>query len=151
MGDSVMNDINGVLITPLKIIDTLGGDVMHAMKKGDDGYSSFGEAYFSTIEPGVIKGWKRHHKMTLNLVVPVGAVRFIVFDNRLESNSFDLFQQVVLSTENYCRLTIPSMLWVGFQGVDDVTSMLLNIADTEYHPDELDRMDLKDIDFDWSK
>ena len=151
MGESLMNGINGVLVTPLKIIDTPGGDVMHAMKRSDDGYSSFGEAYFSTIEPGVIKGWKRHREMTLNLVVPVGAVRFIVFDNRLESNSFDLFQQVVLSTENYCRLTIPPMLWVGFQGIDDETSMLLNIANTEHDPDEVDHMDLKDIDFDWSK
>ena len=48
--------INGVNITPLSIIDTKGGDVLHAMKMSDHGYSGFGEAYFSTIEPQAIKG-----------------------------------------------------------------------------------------------
>ena len=143
--------LEGVLLTPLSIVATSGGDVMHAMKKSNVGYSGFGEAYFSQVESGVIKAWKRHHEMTLNLVVPVGAIHFVLYDDRHNSSTCSEFQQVTLSTENYYRLTVPPMVWVGFQGCDSNISMLLNIADTEHHPDELDRMDLKDIDFDWSK
>ena len=143
--------LEGVLLTPLSIVATSGGDVMHAMKKSNVGYSGFGEAYFSQVESGVIKAWKRHHEMTLNLVVPVGAIHFVLYDDRHNSSTCSEFQQVTLSKENYYRLTVPPMVWVGFQGSDSNISMLLNIADTEYHPDELDRMDLKDIDFDWSK
>ena len=42
--------IEGVIFTPLSIIDTEGGDVLHAMKSGDPGFFGFGESYFSTIE-----------------------------------------------------------------------------------------------------
>ena len=124
---------------------------MHAMKKSNVGYSGFGEVYLSKVESGVIKAWKRHHEMILNLVVPVGAVHFVLYDDRHNSSTCSEFQQVTLSKENYYRLTVPPMVWVGFQGCDSNISMLLNIADTEHHYDELDRMDLKDIDFDWSK
>jgi len=149
MGNSVATSIDGVLITPLKIIDIPGGAVMHAMKKSDSGFISFGEAYFSTIETGRIKGWKRHREMTLNLVVPNGEVRFVIYDARSESESFDVFQQVILSQENYCRLTVPPMLWLGFQGAARVTSTLLNIADTEHQLDEVDRKMLNELNFDW--
>ena len=151
MGVSIASNIDGVVLTPLKIIDTQGGNVLHAMKQSDPGYAGFGEAYFSTVEAGVVKGWKRHHQMTLNLVVPIGAVRFVGYDDRSESNSFGLFQKVVLAKEKYYRLTVPPMLWVGFQGIADMTSTLLNIADIEHRPDEVDKKMLNELNFDWDK
>ena len=71
--------IKGVVLTSLDIIDLVGGNVFHIMKKSSPGYQSFGEAYFSQINQGVIKAWKRHKIMTLNIVVPVGSIKF-VFD-----------------------------------------------------------------------
>ena len=39
--------------------------------------------YFGVnIESGVVKAWKRHRQMTLNLVVSVGVIRFVMFDDR---------------------------------------------------------------------
>lgn len=144
--------INGVNITPLSIIDTKGGDVLHAMKMSDHGYSGFGEAYFSTIEPQAIKGWKRHKQMVLNLVVPVGTVRFILFDDRDNQDNVNRFQEVTLSIENgYSRLTIPPMIWVGFQGLGLQTSLVLNIANIEHSPEEVERKELAEIKFNWSK
>ena len=67
-------NLDGVMITPLKIIQVPGGDVSHAMKISDPGFAGFGEVYFSNIESGVVKAWKRHRQMTLNLVVSVGAI-----------------------------------------------------------------------------
>jgi dTDP-4-dehydrorhamnose 3,5-epimerase len=71
--------LEGVLLTPLSIVATSGGDVMHAMKKSNVGYSGFGKVYLSQVEFGVIKSRKRHHEMILNLIVLVGAIHF-VFD-----------------------------------------------------------------------
>lgn len=139
--------IEGVIITPLKIINVHGGDVLHAMKRSDTGFSEFGEAYFSTVEPGCVKAWKRHHTMTLNLIVPLGKIRFIIFDDRKTDN--EQYKEVVLSKENYCRLTIPPMVWVGFQGVDKNISMLLNIANIEHMPEECDRKVINEIKYDW--
>ena len=144
--------INGVNITPLSIIDTKGGDVLHAMKISDHGYSGFGEAYFSTIEPDAIKGWKRHKQMVLNLVVPVGTVRFILFDDRDNQDNVNQFQEVTLSIEDgYSRLTIPPMIWVGFQGLGLQKSLVLNIANIEHSPEEVERKEIAEIKFNWSK
>jgi dTDP-4-dehydrorhamnose 3,5-epimerase len=144
-----ISTIDGVLLTPLKVIDVHGGDVLHGMKHRDPGYSGFGEAYFSTIEPGVIKAWKRHKKMTLNLIVPMGMVRFVIFDDRKNSKSYGKYQDVILSRSNYCRITVPPMVWMGFQGMGKNTSMLLNIADIEHVPEEADRKVINEIKYDW--
>ena len=86
--------IDGVLITTLDIIDTSGGNVMHAIKKTSAGYSGFGEAYFSKIDYRSIKAWKRHNIMTLNLIVPVGEVKFVLYDGK------DEFHEIIVSMNN---------------------------------------------------
>jgi len=66
-----------IKLSPLSRINTEGGDVLHGMKWIDAGYAGFGEAYFSWVVKGAVKAWKRHTRMTMNLVVPVGSVRFV--------------------------------------------------------------------------
>ncbi len=140
--------IKDVLITPLDIIDTPGGNVMHAMKESDAGFVSFGEAYFSEINSNTIKAWKRHKEMTLNLVVPIGSIRFVLFDDREELNG--KFQEVIISRDNYCRLTVPPMIWMGFQGLFAGGSVLLNIANIKHDPIEVDKKNVEEIEFNWS-
>jgi len=146
-----MNMIDGLILTPLNIIDTLnGGSVFQAMNLNDRGYAGFGEAYFSTVEFGVIRGWKCHKEMTLNLVVPAGSVRFVVYDNRNNSPTFESFQEIVLSKENYNRLTIPPGVWVGFQGIGSDVNLLLNIANIPHDDCEVDHVSLESFPYDWN-
>lgn len=140
--------IKDVLITKLQVIDTPGGSVMHAMKDSSNGYSGFGEAYFSQVNHRAVKAWKRHKEMTLNLMVPLGEVRFVLFDDREILNP--QFQEIILSKNNYCRLTVPPMIWMGFQGLSEGDSMLLNIADVEHNPNEVDRKEIEKINYNWS-
>ena len=139
--------IRDVIITHLDVIDTLNGNVMHGMKRTSVGYAGFGEAYFSRIDKGAIKAWKRHREMTLNLIVPLGEIRFVMFDNREVSNT--QFQEVIISKKNFCRLTVPPMIWMGFQGLSDGGSMLLNIANLSHDPSEVDRKNIDEIEFNW--
>jgi dTDP-4-dehydrorhamnose 3,5-epimerase len=129
--------IKGVTITPLKIIANELGSVMHALKKSDDGYVGFGEAYFSTVSKGVVKGWKKHKLMTLNLVVSLGKVRFVIYDDRDDSPTKGIYNNFELSPDdNYNRLTILPGLWVAFEGIGIGTNMLLNLADILHDPHE---------------
>lgn len=141
--------IDDVVITPLKLIEINSGDVMHAIKSSDRGYSGFGEAYFSAIHPGEIKGWKRHKKMTLNIIVPVGQIQFALYDDRNNLNIKS--QDIVLSLNNYCRLTIPPMIWVAFKGLGDKESLLLNVANILHNPEESENKNLDEFEFefDW--
>ena len=121
---------------------------MHAMKESSVGYSRFGEAYFSQVNHRAVKAWKRHKEMTLNLMVPLGEVRFVLFDDREKLSP--QFQEIILSKNNYCRLTVPPMIWIGFQGLSEGDSMLLNIADVEHDPNEVDRKEIEKINYNWS-
>lgn len=143
--------IDGVFTTPLKIIESPGGAVMHALKKGDAGFIDFGEVYFSQVKHGAVKAWKRHRRMTLNLVVPVGKVRIVLFDDRQDSPSLGGYQEFILSVDNYNRLTVPPMLWFGFQGLKKGNSTLLNLADLVHDPNEVDNLTTKDLYYDWTK
>ena len=146
-----MGEIEGVVKTSLKVIHVTDGDVYHAIKVNDIGYVNFGEAYFSTIHSGVIKPWKRHTKMTLNLVVIKGLVRFVVHDDRPNSSSLGVTSEYVLGLpDNYFRLTISPGLWMAFQGLGEGTNILLNIADIPHDPAEADRGKKDDFKFDWS-
>lgn len=141
--------IDDVLISDLSVIDTLGGKVMHGIKRSSKGYVDFGEAYFSEIQCNSIKAWKRHKKMTLNIVVPLGKIRFVLFDDRdLQATQF---QEIIISRENYCRLTVPPLVWMGFQGLSSKGSMLLNLADIEHDPHEADRVDIDKINYNWNQ
>ena len=141
--------IKDVVLTSLDVIDLVGGNVFHIMKKSSPGYQSFGEAYFSQINQGVIKAWKRHKIMTLNIVVPVGSIKFVLFDDRDESNA--IFQELIISRDNYIRLTVPPNIWVGFQGLANKESMLLNISNIEHDYKEAVRLDVDEINYDWSR
>ena len=55
----------GLMLSEEKKILGERGQVFHAIKESSLGFSGFGEAYFSTISPSAIKGWKLHTKMNL--------------------------------------------------------------------------------------
>ena len=135
--------MDGVILTPLKKIHNPKGDVYHVMKKSDAGFNGFGEAYFSTIHKGSIKGWKKHINMTLNLVVPTGEIEFIVYDENTKG-----FFGVRLSENNYQRLTVKSGLWVAFRSIEE-HSMLLNLASIEHDPQETINIGLDEIEYEW--
>ncbi len=145
------NSIEGVSLTPLKIIPGNAGNVLHAMKRTDASFYEFGEVYFSTVNKGQVKAWKRHREMILNLVVPCGEIKFVLYDERTESSTCGKLFEVVLSLGNYQRLTIPRMIWMGFMGMGDGVNMLLNIASIPHYPQEADRMDVDDerVQYNW--
>ena len=143
------NMIDGVLVTPLKRIPHPKGDILHALKASEDCFHGIGEIYFSSILKNEIKGWKKHSKMILNLVVPVGSIRFVIFDDRLDSVSRGEFFELAVNKENYCRLTVPSGVWFAFEGEGMELNLLLNIANIEHDPNEVQNMELNEIDYDW--
>lgn len=108
-------NLSNVFVTELRRIDVKGGDVMHAIKKEDLQSDGFGEAYFSWISAGAIKAWKRHLRMTMNLIVPVGNVRFVF--RAIDAFGVDQFRVEEIGENCYARITVPPGIWFGFQGM----------------------------------
>ena len=136
-----MDSIEGVVLSPLKVIDNEKGNIFHALRSSDKTFDSFGEAYFSIVNKNEIKGWKKHNLMTLNILVPFGEVEFVIHDGLN-------FLNIKLSKNNYHRLSIKPKLWVAFRGLDN-SNMLLNLASHLHDPEESENLPLNQINYKW--
>jgi len=141
--------IDGVTISSQNRIFNPKGDILHGMKNSDSGYAGFGEVYFSMIHAGAIKGWKRHRLATLNIVVPYGAIRFIVHDDRPDSLTQGKFLDITACSENYIRLTICPGLWMAFMGAGEGINILMNVSNMQHDSSESDNCELNDIPYKW--
>ena len=137
-----------ILVTSLRRIENAGGEVLHGMKQSDVGYTGFGEAYFSWVSFGAVKAWKRHTQMTMNVVVPVGQVRFVF--RCINTDGVEEFRVVDIGVDHYARLTVPPGTWFGFQGLHTPKSLLLNIANIPHDPNEVEHLALTDINYVWN-
>ena len=140
-------ELDKIKITPLSTFDIDGGAVLHAMKNGDIGYMGFEEVYFSYVQPKAIKAWKLHKRMTLNLVVPLGKVRFVFCDPLIPSN----YRVEDVGEGNYVRLTVPPKVWFGFQGISKSDSLVTNIADLKHDANEVERKSISLFDYKWEQ
>jgi len=136
--------MDGIILTPLKKIYHPKGDILKGITKSDSEFNEFGEAYFSVINQGDIKGWKKHTKMISNLIVVVGEIEF-VFHNE---NTKEFFN-IKMSQNNYKRLTVKAGLWMAFRGIVK-HNILFNLSNIEHDPNEVINNDLNKIDYRWS-
>ena len=141
-----VSKLDEIKVFPLDVISVEGGDVMHALKKSDDGFSEFGEAYFSWINDSSIKGWKNHLNMTMNLIVPMGKVKFVFY---CEENQE--FRVETIGNSRYCRIRVPPGIWFGFMGCHNPKSLILNIASCLHDPEESLRLDINKINYNWEE
>ncbi len=132
-----LNILMAPLLTPLRRIEHEKGDLYHGMKSSDPGFAGFGEAYFTTVLTGQIKGWKKHREMVLNLVVPIGEICFYVHDEAAGKTS-----KFKLGPKNYCRLTVPAGYWVAFEGCGAEVNLACNLASIVHNPDEAVSVDI---------
>lgn len=144
--------INGVIITPLRQIVDERGKVMHMLRSDAAHFSGFGEIYFSTVQPGAIKGWHVHHRMVLNYAVPHGHIKFVLYDDRAESSTRGELQEIFMGPDNYCLVTVPPLVWNGFKGIGTEMAVVANCASIPHDPTEIERKDPFDptIPYDWA-
>ena len=143
--------IDGVLIEKLSQFPDERGKVMHMLRCTSPHFQQFGEIYFSVVNPGAVKAWKLHKEMTLNLAVPSGNVKLVLYDVRSDSPTQGEVQEIFVGEENYSLVQVPSGIWSGFQGLGQVSSMIANCATMPYDPEEVERLEANDshIPYQW--
>lgn len=143
--------INGVTITPLRQIVDERGKVMHMLREDSPVFQRFGEIYFSFTYPGIVKAWRRHKEVTLNYAVICGEIKFVLFDDRVDSPTRGEVQEFFISPDNYQLVTVPPLVWNGFKSVGTETAIVANCATLAHDPDETERRPVLDsgIPYDW--
>lgn len=144
--------IDGVIITPLRQISDERGKVMHMLRATDPVFTSFGEIYFSCVYPNALKAWHVHKRMTLNYAVPHGRIKFVLYDDRIDSRTKGEIQEIFLGEDNYFLVTVPPLVWNGFMGLGTEMSIVANCASIPHDPDEIERRDPFDVSipYDWT-
>jgi dTDP-4-dehydrorhamnose 3,5-epimerase len=144
--------IDGVLIVPLRIVADDRGAVMHMLRADAPHFKAFGEIYFSSVSQGVIKGWRRHKRMTQNIAVPAGCVQLALYDDRPGSSTHGKTQELVLGPQaTYALVCVPPGIWSAFKGLAEGASLVANCATIGHEPEEADTRPLADppITFAW--
>lgn len=145
--------IDGVLVLPLRRIPDARGEVLHMLRRTDPHFERFGEIYFSVVEPGVVKGWHLHTKMTLNYAVPIGQIRLVLYDARAGSPTRGEVQEIELGPERYSLVRVPPGVWNGFLGLGAARSLVANCATEPHDPAEIQRQPptWDAIPYDWGR
>jgi len=147
-----MGAIDGVKIIPLRRIPDERGTILHMLRRTDPHFIEFGEIYFATIYPGVIKAWHKHNLMTLNYACVVGRVKLVIFDERDASPTRGELMEIFLGPDNYCLVQIPPNLWNGHKGIGVEPAIIANCATHPHDPSQSVRLDphTNHIPYDWS-
>lgn len=143
--------IQGVAVKQLKQIPDERGKIMHMLRCDDPLFEKFGEIYFSTAYPGVIKGWHLHKRMTLNYAVVAGMIKLVLYDDRQDSPTRGKLMEIFLGESNYSLVKIPHGVWNGYKSIDTKVAIVANCATEPHDPEEILRMDpfSDTIRYDW--
>lgn len=113
-----------------KVKKNLKGDVYKILNINSKIYKGFGELYMTTLNKNVSKGWNFHKKMTLNLFVVKGKVRFFLRkDNKLIKKTF--------SEDGNKILTVKPKVWFKIVNLINKKSKIMNFANLKHNQNEI--------------
>jgi dTDP-4-dehydrorhamnose 3,5-epimerase len=131
--------IEGVQVKRLaKQVDERGY-LMELLRRDDEIFEGFGQAYVALNYPGVVRAWHYHKKQDDHLVVVKGAVKVALFDAREDSPTQGQVEEFFLGEGNDIVLKIPRGVMHGYKTVGTEPSLLLNFPSEPYdqqQPDE---------------
>jgi dTDP-4-dehydrorhamnose 3,5-epimerase len=147
-GDAI---IDGVQIIPKRRIPDERGTIFHMLSSADPHFEKFGEIYFSTIYPNVVKGWHKHRDMSLNYACIQGRVKLVLFDDRDRSPTRGNIMEVFLGQDNHLLVIIPPGVWNGFKGMSSPDAIVANCCTMPHDPTRSERLDpfKNDIPYNW--
>ena len=144
--------IEGVRILPLRRIPDERGTIFHMLRRDDPHFVEFGEIYFTSIFPDVVKGWHKHSEMTLNYACIFGRIKLVLYDDRPGSTTSGTVQEVFLGPDNYALVTIEPDIWNGLKGMSEPYAIVANCCTHPHDPSRTTRLDPFDnhIPYDWA-
>jgi dTDP-4-dehydrorhamnose 3,5-epimerase len=128
--------IDGVKVKPLSKICDERGMILHMLRSDDPDFEKFGEIYFSTVYPGVVKAWHEHTRQVQNYAVIKGMIKLVLYDARPKSPTYKELMEIIN----------------GFKGIGTGTAIVANCATLPHEPDEIIRYDPNGdkVPYDWN-
>jgi len=145
--------INGVKTKTLKAIPDERGWLMEVLRNDDEIFEQFGQVYFTTAYPGVVKAWHYHKKQTDNIACIRGMMKVALYDSRKESATFGEINEFFIGEKNPLLISIPTGVYHGFKAIGTETAFMLSVPTLPFNREEPDEYrvapDTPDVDYDW--
>ncbi len=145
--------IDGVKVIPLKKICDERGMIMHMLKSSDPHFEQFGEVYFATAYPGVVKAWHEHTKQVQFYACIDGMIKLVLYDARGHSPTKGELMELFIGDDNYQLVRIPTGVINGWKNIGTETAILANCTTQPHDPDEMQRCDPHSdkVPYDWAR
>lgn len=92
------------------------------------------------IRPHKIKGWVVHREQDDRLFISLGTVKIVLYDDRADSPTHGMINEIFLGERNRALITIPAGVFHAIQNVGDVDAVFINLPTRPFNhakPDKL--------------
>ena len=143
--------IHGVEIKPLRVYVDERGIVVEILRSDDPMFERFGQVYYATCNPGVVKAWHYHKIHTDYLYCIHGSAKLGLYDGREESPTKGLTNTFVLNEYNHLLVKVPPGVWHGNSCLGSEPCIMVNVPTHVYDPSDEYKHDPFDpaVPFDW--
>jgi len=150
-----MKLIEDVKTKLLKVNVDERGRLAEMLRSDDDIFKEFGQVYFTTAYPGVVKAWHYHKLQTDYFFCIKGMTKLVLYDARPDSPTFKLVNEFIVGDYNPLLVVIPPHVYHGFKAISTEESIMINIPTHTYNHDAPDeyRLDINagEIDYNWDR
>jgi dTDP-4-dehydrorhamnose 3,5-epimerase len=139
---------NGTRIAPLIDGIVIRSAITHSDERGtvSEIYSlSWGvhpnpivHIYQVSIRPGKVKGWALHYKHDDRLYLLQGTVKFVFYDEREESPTCKMLNEVVISDYHRSLIIIPRGVFHALQNIGNNDAILVSVPTEAYDYEDPD-------------
>ena len=131
--------ISGAGARRARVLPDERGRLGEIFRCDDPWFEKFGQVYFTTTFPGVIKAWHYHKLQTDHFYCLRGTVKLALYDAREDSNTRGEVNEIYLSEYLPALVRIPPGVYHGWMCVSDTESLVINVTSECYNyktPDE---------------
>ena len=150
-----MKLIDGVHTRLSRIIVDERGRLAEILRSDSEIFQKFGQVYFTTAHPGVIKAWHYHKIQTDYFFCIKGMAKLVLYDSRKDSPTHKMINEFLTGEKNPMLVVIPPLVYHGFQTISTEESIMINIPTEPYNHDNPDeyRLDAHSdqIGYDWAR
>mgnify|MGYP000332454177 CR=1 FL=1 len=147
--------IEGVCVQEGNIRADERGRLGEIMRADNYCFEKFGQVYYTTTYPGVVKAWHFHKEQTDNVYVVKGLLKVALHDQREDSSSCGIVNEVYLGEHCPGLLTIPPGVAHGWMCVSGDEAIIINVVTEPYNYQNPDEYRIppydNDIPYDWRR
>ena len=147
--------IDGVAVRRARVLPDERGRLGEIFRADDPWFEKFGQVYFTTTYPGVVKAWHYHKKQTDHFYVIKGTLKIALYDERKDSPTYGTVNELYLGEHCPGLVRIPPGVQHGWMCIGQTEAYIVNIVSEPYNykePDEFRTLPHdNNIPYDWTR